>query len=189
MKYYRLTEDMSIHGRWYLSPINNVSYEEQWNFIVKPFFQARDTLNVPIKIQGTKTDYTENLTYNIPIISNKAKIVLEKYGISLSQVNILDLQDEEKNSYYAMGVDILDCVNEDFSEYIKYEESDHVAPDRIGDYKFFNKLVLDKEKINTKHIFRIKGFLIYLIVSEELKECMESQLLSGVLFEEIASDS
>lgn len=188
MKYYRLTEDMSINNKWYLSPINDASYIEQWNFITKPLFEVRDVLNISVEIKGVITDYTENLIYNIPIVSNKVGVILEQYGVSLSRVNILDFKTIENHSYYAMSADILDCVNDEISEYVKYKKGDHVMPERLGDYKFFNKFVLDKKKIKNKHIFRVKGFLIYLIVSETIKKSLEDESLSGIFFEEVAVD-
>lgn len=183
MKYYRLVEDMARYNKWYLTEVSNISHEEQWNFTMKPFYSIDKELLLSIKIDGEQTDFTENLTYDIPIISHKLREILHPYGISTSKVNI-----QNKNvieDYYAIGVDIIDCVDEDKSKYIKYEKDDLARPDKAGDYKVFNKMVLNLNKINGKHIFRIKGYLVYLVVSEEIKSIIENNNVVGCLFDEI----
>ncbi|MCW9715922.1 imm11 family protein [Avibacterium sp. 21-594] len=184
MKYYRLSEDMEILNKWYLGEINDSLYIEQWGFTMFPHYSIDKEMSVPIEIHGIKTDFTENLVYGVPILSPKAKDVLLHYDIIFSAVNVLD-NGRFFSTYYAIGVDIIDAIDEEKSKYIKYKKDDPVRPDREGDYKYFDKIVLNSSKIDGKHIFRIKGYSIYLVISEELKLRIESAGLTGFYFEEI----
>lgn len=179
MKYYSLTEDMRSGNKWYLGEINDLLFTEQWGFTTEPFFKLDQELNIEVSINGYRTDYTENLTYGVPIVSLDAKKVLDEFNIEFSLCHIFENNNEVELPYYAMGVDILDCINEDMSDYIKYQENDPVIPDRKGDYKMFNKMVLKKSVLGKSHIFRIKGYLVFLVVSEEFKHKVESKGLTG----------
>lgn len=185
MKFYRLTEDMTILNKWYLSEINDVSYIEQWGFTTEPLFEISSALDIHIAEPGERNDYTENLTYNVPILSNKAKSIFSKYDVSFSPINVYDLSDEKIGEYYAMGVPIIECVNELESEFVKYQINDPIRPDKAGFYKRFYNLVLSENKIKNMDIFRIEKYTIYLIVSERVKEDIEKAKLKGVCFEEV----
>lgn len=184
MKYYRLTENMTTLNKWYLGEINDLLYTHQWGFTMSPLFSIDEKLSIPIKINGLRTDFTENLTYDVPILSNRAKNILKFYKTRFSDVDVL-LDGELDGKYYAMGVDIIDVIDERQSKYIKYEKDDPIRPDKEGDYKYFNEMVLSRSKIGGNHIFRIKGYVIYLVVSEELKSKIESEHLTGFAFEEL----
>ena len=112
MKYYRLTENMELLEKWYLGEINDLLYIKQWGFTMKSLFHIDEDLEIPISINGNNTDFTENLTYNVPVISDRFKNLIEQYNVSLSKVKLKSVNMNKYGDYYALGVQIIDCVDE-----------------------------------------------------------------------------
>lgn len=184
MKYYKLTENMELTGRWYLGSIDNLSYEKQYAFRASSLFSINEELSISIDIDGYALDYTKSLGYGIPIISNKAKQILSDYNVVFSTLKVF-YQKNYVGEYYALGTELIECINENEAIYTKFTENDPVRPDRAGDYSAIYKIVLDKNKIQYKHIFHIKRYETCLIVSEEIKNKIEDTQLIGFDFTEV----
>ena len=76
----------------------------------------------------------------------------------------------------------LECINEEASEFQKFEVSDPVRPDKAGEYRGFFKMVVNPEKCADFNIFRVKGFSIAIVVSEQVKQSLETAGVPGVKF-------
>ncbi|MBE2898413.1 hypothetical protein HPC37_06230 [Pasteurellaceae bacterium 20609_3] len=78
----------------------------------------------------------------------------------------------------------IDCVDEERSEFTKFEEDDPVRPDLAGEYDGFYKLKLDYSRIN-KELFRLGKFSIAIIISERLKKLLMENNITGIEFTEV----
>lgn len=79
-------------------------------------------------------------------------------------------------------VRVIRCLDERRSEFIKWTKDDYRA-DLAGQYRQVTKLVLDPTSVPVNaHCFRVEGWLVALIVSEEVKEAMESVGCMGAKF-------
>ncbi|WP_447971890.1 imm11 family protein [Nitrospira sp. M1] len=63
----------------------------------------------------------------------------------------------------------VDCVDENKSEFQKFEQNDPVRPDKAGEYRAFMKLRLDANKIVDVAIFRLAKFETAIIINEHIK--------------------
>lgn len=96
---------------------------------------------------------------------------------------------EIDNAYFVMIIETqVDAVDEERSEFQKYEVNDPVRPDRAGEYRSFFNLVVDPSKIGDHHIFRLKKHLGSIIVSEEVKRRFEAVGVTGAVFESVNGD-
>lgn len=76
-------------------------------------------------------------------------------------------------------------LDEARSEFIKWTEHDHRA-DLAGEFRQVTKLVLARDTIpDDAHFFRIAGWEVALIVSEEVKSAMERVGCFGAEFIEL----
>jgi len=81
---------------------------------------------------------------------------------------------------------LIRCVDEQRSVFEKFTIDDPVRPDKAGQYRYFDKLVLDRRAIPPDaHFFRIDGWRIALIVSEVVKNAMERVGCYGAEFVEL----
>ena len=83
------------------------------------------------------------------------------------------------------AVRVIRCIDESRSEFIKWTKQDHRA-DLAGKYRQGTKLTVDPSAIPPgAHFFRIEGWRVALIVSEEVKEAMERVGCVGAKFIEV----
>ena len=96
---------------------------------------------------------------------------------------------EVAENYYVMIIETqLDCVDEERSDWRKFEVDDPVRPDLAGEYRSFLNLVVDPGKIGDQHIFRIRKHLRSIIVSEEVKRRFEDAGVTGAVFDSVNGD-
>lgn len=154
------------------------------------------TYPIDLNRYGRKTDFTFTMdSGNIPIASEKVKLALqginevdEPYKIVVIEPIKID-NVEIDNAYFVMIIETqVDAVDEERSEFQKYEVNDPVRPDRAGEYRSFFNLVVDPSKIGDHHIFRLKKHLGSIIVSEEVKRRFEAVGVTGAVFESVNGD-
>ena len=178
---------------WYPSAIRHI---DNWRF-KNPSAEEMEpcTYTLDLYQDGKELDYSELSTYGVPIVSSKFKQALvgipevdEPYKhVVFEPVNIAGK--EVTQDYFVMIVEAqIDCVDEERSEFRKYEDNDPVRPDRAGDYRTFFSLVVDPLMINGEHIFRLKKRVGALIVSEEVKRRVEAAGVTGASFESVNGD-
>ena len=196
MKYYVLRQDMSNDraNGWYFGAIRHL---DNWRFI-EPHIEDMEpcTYTVNIFQDGNELDFSQLATISVPIVSKKFKQALaglwevdEPYkNIVMEPVVIAGK--EGKQDYFVMIVETqIDCVDEEKSDFEKFENNDPVRPDLAGEYRGFFSLVIDPSKVGDHHIFRIKKSSTTLIVSEEVKRRIEAAGVTGASFESVNGDA
>ncbi|WP_236215190.1 imm11 family protein [Metapseudomonas otitidis] len=193
MKYYLLRQDNEILYKWVLG---DVRYVNNWHFSNPPVnFMEPGRYTLDVRFDGDEVDYSLAGYASVPVLSAKAcgalsglpeidepyrNVVFEPVEIEGKHV----IQD-----YFLMIVETqIDCVDEERSDFSKYDFSDPVRPDMAGDYRSFFNLVVDPARIGSHHIFRLKKYLGALIVSEEIKLRFESAGVTGAAFESVSGD-
>ncbi|SUC82804.1 Uncharacterised protein [Pannonibacter phragmitetus] len=193
MKYYILRQDVSISDKWVLGDVRHV---DNWNFSNPPVnFMEPGRYTIDVRFDGNEVDYSLAGYASAPVLSAKACDALA--GLSeidepYRNVVFAPVQIEGKQTsqdYFLMIIETqIDCVDEDRSNFSKYDCFDPIRPDLAGSYRSFFNLVVDPEKINSSNIFRIKKYLGVIIVSEEIKERFEKAGVVGVIFESVNGD-
>jgi hypothetical protein len=141
--------------------------------------------NAPISHPGKPLDFTLS-SFSVPIVNGALARLLRKQAAADVQIFELGVGAHEM---YALNVTrALECLDEKKSEFIKWRPEDGRA-DRLGGYRQVTKLVLDPTAIpaNAK-MFRVKGWLVALVVSEELAHAMTRHGCSGAKFLDINPD-
>jgi len=133
-------------------------------------------LPVRLSLQGSGGgSYPDLLTYLLPIFSGNVKEILEKHGadnIDYFPVEFCETETLNNRYWLANIIGLLDCLNEEKSD-VKI----HRASNRLVINSFFD---LDEDKTDRKKIFRIKARQRLIIVSEELKNALETANLYGI---------
>ena len=184
--YYDFWDEKEIPGRWYLGDLIGPS---GW-LDPQPFVSGTGPLNPegPLRIEqyrlGKPLDYTM-ADRGMPVVSERAAAVLRE--IAGADVELIPLEVEGRPEPYFIGnaIHAIDCVDEQRSEGIRRWGPEDGRPERIGDYKPFDKLRVDPARTEGHNIFRVKRCLVYLIVSERLKEALERANLTGLYFKPV----
>ncbi|MEM1137773.1 MAG: DUF1629 domain-containing protein [Bacteroidota bacterium] len=180
MRYYKLEDEIDYPSRWYLCGITteqgmHLYYDEAYS----------PSLTANINQDGIPLDFTSSDDNFIPIVSELLMNVLN------NRLDVIFIPTEIKGyygylKYYTMiATMIVDCVDEKKSEFNKFEVNDPVRPDKAGDYRAFFKLVIDKNKVLGKDIFRVARSTNTLIISERIKNLLESEGFTGLKFKEV----
>lgn len=195
MKYYILRQNMNNDRAkgWYLGDFRHI---DNWRFI-DPGVEEMEpcTYTVDIYQDGDELDFSQLTTVSVPIVSQKFKQALaglrevdEPYK-NIVMEPVVVVGKEVKQDYFVMIVETqIDCVDEEKSDFQKVEINDPVRPDLAGHYRSFFSLVIDPDKVNDHHIFRVKWRSTALIVSEEVKRRIEAAGVTGASFESVNGD-
>ncbi|MPV86499.1 imm11 family protein [Ostreibacterium oceani] len=176
MKYFELNDDINFPNRWYLGDISEV---DNWELSTS-IPEGTVSLNIEIVRNGEEMDFTFTEAYGVPVVSLKVKEALDGIqGINFIPLQVLGRQCSTK--YFVLVTnEIVECVDEANSEFQKFEENDPVRPDKAGEYRAFMKLRLDASKIVGIDIFRLMKFEVAVIVSERVKQRLESVSTTGL---------
>lgn len=79
---------------------------------------------------------------------------------------------------------VIDAMDMSQSDYTVYPES---AGKLAGKMRKIKQLVLDEDKLQGVHMFRLKNRPTYVFVSEELKAKLENEGVTGIRFSEISN--
>lgn len=200
MKFFLLRDDMWLEKssrRWMFGRFKHETVKANFEFVDPPV-EYMEPCTYPIDLfrDGLQTDFSFTMDAgNIPILSEKARsalLGLPEIDEPYCHVVLEPIRIENKlvdQNYFVMIIETqLDCVDEERSEFQKYEENDPVRPDRAGDYRSFFNLVVDPSKIGDHHIFRVKKHLGSIIVSEEVKRRFEAAGVTGAVFDSVNGD-
>jgi hypothetical protein len=98
----------------------------------------------------------------------------------------LKIMNRDKQDLFLIQIkNIVECVDESKSIFKKFHKNHPVRPDMAGTYEYFEKLVIDKSKTKGHHIFRIKNYEIWVIVSEKIKNEFNRLNIQGAKFVEV----
>lgn len=182
MNYYLINDDINFSKRWYLGEI---ALSDNWQ--IQKYIDTERVYEIELYQDGSVMDYTCNEAYGVSIVSGKLKNLMSDFtGVTFAKANIIGKELDDK--FYIMAIpNELECINEELSEFSKFEENNPIRPDKAGEYSSFLKMVVDPEKCSNCDIFRVKGYSIAIVVSSNVKRRIEDAGILGVDFKKVSS--
>lgn len=187
MDYYEILDELYIpKKRWFLGSIN---FDGEWDFwkYVSPgkLDIPQKELFVTTRKKGLPLDFTM-ADFELPIINEKVKNLINQEELQFIPVK-LEADPNSKINYYLMVVNKeVECVDESKSVFVKWLKNDPIRPDKTGEYKSFEKLILNPVDIPKEaNIFRLKKYDLVIVISEKLKRLLEENKVSGVQYKKI----
>ena len=184
MDYYKVLDELYIpKKRWFLGSIN---FDGEWDFwkYVSPgkVDVPQKELFVTTRKKGLSLDFTM-ADFDLLIVNEKVKNLISEKEVQVIPVK-LEADPNSKINYYLMVVNNeIECVDESKSIFVKWLKDDPIRPDLAGEYKSFEKLVLNPVDIpKDTNIFRLKKYDIVVVISEKLKLLFEENKVSGLQY-------
>ena len=116
--------------------------------------------------------------YTLPIISDKLKKILEKLENDLPFMQFIPVKSNIKIDYYVLNLlENIYCFDWDESEYTRYPEFLTELQDRPDE---ISKLVLVKEKIGKRNIFRMEEQSVHIFISDKLSDILVENDITGI---------
>jgi hypothetical protein len=185
-RYFELTDDVYIPGRWELgNPVNGKGEEVYpWQFIEGMPLEIVETLVFPVRRAGSSLEF-QHAGFTLPLVKPRLKELLERLGVGEeAQFFPARVESSEEPWFVLNATRLVDCIDESRClRTVRWKLEDE-RPDRVGEYRVVEGLRVDPGRVGGARIFRPWGWRV-LIVSEELQRAMEQEGMTGTRFTEV----
>ncbi len=184
-RYFELVDKMDIQGRWLLGkPMDAQGGRiDPWQFGRGRSVEAPSDMRMRLRVPGSPLDYSE-AAFAIPVVSRRLRELLARLGVEEVQFFPASVESHDE-PYFVLNVTrLVDCIDESRClRTVRWKPEDG-QPEKIGDYRVVEGLRIDPLKVGGARIFRARGWPV-LIVSEDLKQAIERERLTGPRFVEV----
>lgn len=185
-RFYDLTDDMYQPGRWHLrSPIDEHGQKiDPWQFDEGQWLEPRGVIRFPVRPDGQKLDFTL-ASFSIPVVHGRVVQLFERLGLQ-QEVQFLPVQVEgHEGPYFILNtLRIIRCIDDARCREVRYFKPEDGQPEKVGKYRVVSGLRIDSKSVGDARIFRPWGWTMVLLVSEDVKEALEHEGLTGMRFTE-----
>jgi hypothetical protein len=200
--YYKLEDDVTIPGRWYLNGLSDSAGVEldsrdlTYGLPVEigppvrvslrrenTIIAAHSPLRVSLRRKGKPLDFTF-ADFDMPVVTERVAVFLSSIDHTSLQrlpVHVGSLQEKYE---IVNVVSCLPCIDPVRSMITWWTDADE-RPDKIGSPRMITDLRIDRTRVHNCHVFRPEGWLVALIVSDVVKHAFEEAQVSGVKFLEV----
>lgn len=187
-RFFALTEDVYVSGRWYLSdPVEQGGggVNDIWRFTEGERVAVGEHLMVPIQRPGKELDFTAAGAASTPIVS--ARIASSFKELSPDDVQIFPVGiDGACESYFLLVVTkLIECIDDNACRKVERWSPEDGRPEKIGQYRSIYGLRIDPVKAESVRVFRLWGWPLPIIVDEEVKTALEQIGMVGGKFAEV----
>jgi hypothetical protein len=182
-RFFRLLDDMSLRGRWFLKgPVN-----QQGERVDPRIFTTGNPVDItaplviPLRQPGIALDFTL-ADFGMPVVTRTLGLKLAAVAPSELQRLPATIEGVEGEYDVVNVLAALDCLDRARSQVRYWTESDG-RPGKVGKPRMITSLGIDPSRALGRHIFRILDWEVALIVSESLASALDS--VSGVRLEPV----
>jgi hypothetical protein len=184
--HYLLKDDMRIAGRWHLRhPLDEHGEKiNPWQFTKGQRLEPLRTIHFPVKPDGVALEFTLD-AFLTPVVHGRVVQLFERLGIQ--EVQFLPVQVEgHAVPYFILNtLRTLRCIDDARCEEVQYWKPEDGEPEKVGEYRFVAGLRIDPTKAEGARIFRPWGWPLALLISEDLKQALEAERITGTRFVEV----
>jgi hypothetical protein len=138
----------------------------------------------PLHTPGEPLDFSW-AAFSILVVNARFVRLFERLGVG--EVQFLPARVEAHPEPYSIlnPLRIVRCIDDARCEEVQYFTPEDGQPERVGQYRVVAGMRIDPAKVGDARIFRPWGWTVALIVSDELKQAMEQEGLTGTRFVEV----
>ncbi|ATB40027.1 hypothetical protein CYFUS_005475 [Cystobacter fuscus] len=186
-RYFELEDDMRIEGRWHLRhPLDEHGQKiNPWRFTKSQWLEPQGTIRFPVKPDGLTLDFTVD-AFGTPVVHGRMVQLFERLGIQEVQFLPAQIEGHMGPFFILNTLRTIRCIDDARCEEVQYWKPEDGQPEKVGRYRVVAGMRIDPLKVGDARIFRTWGFSLGLIISEDLKQAMEAEGLTGTRFVEVA---
>lgn len=187
-RFFDLTDNMRVRRRWHLrTPRDEQGMEvDPWQFSEGRRVEPQGTIHFPVKPDGVTLEFTLD-SFATPVVHQRLVHLFERLGLQ-EDVQFIPVQvegHEGEGPYFILNtLRTIRCIDDARCQEVRFWEPEHGRPDKVGKYRVVSGMRIDPAKAGDARIFRPWGWPVALIVSEDLKEAMDAEGITGTQFEE-----
>ncbi|MCP3142615.1 hypothetical protein [Pyxidicoccus xibeiensis] len=186
-RYFELSADMSLPGRWSLGiPTDPRGREvaDPWIFKKGQLIPNPGRLRIPIDVPGKAFDFTL-AGLSTPVVHIRVASLLTEIAASDVQILPVDIAGQPDQFCILVAAKLIRCINDAACKEVELWRPEDGRPEKVGQYRDVYGMRIDSAKVGAAKVFRPWGWAIALIVSEEIKSALERIGTTGMSFTEV----
>ncbi|WP_308809818.1 imm11 family protein [Archangium lansingense] len=187
MRYFRLSDDVHVSGRWYLDdPVDPRGFEvDRWQFESGAPVAMDGHLRVPLYRAGRALDFSVTAVGGAPVVHARVAPIFAELAATDVQLVPVDVEGQSDEFFILNVTRVVKCIDDQASAEVHYWKPEDGRPEKTGNYRAVHGLRIDPSKVGDAKVFRPWGWLVVLLVSEELKKALERVGATGAKFKEV----
>ncbi|MFY0583053.1 imm11 family protein [Cystobacter fuscus] len=183
--YFQLSDDMGTRGRWLLDgPVDEQGRKiDPEQFLVGKSLEFVGKMSCRQLVPGHPLDFSE-AALGIPMVSQKLKELLERLGVEAVQFFPVRVVALDAARFALNTTRVVECIDESRCLRVERWKPEDGAPERVGEYRVVERMRIDPSRVDGARFFRTWGWPV-LVVSEDLKQAMEKEGITGTKFSEV----
>ncbi|WP_395835850.1 imm11 family protein [Archangium violaceum] len=185
-RFYDLTDDMRAPGRWHLRhPLDEHGLKiDPWQFTEGRRLGPQGTIRFPVKPDGVELEFTQG-AFSIPVVHSRVVQLFERMGIQDVQFIPAHVNGHSGPWFILNSLRVIHCIDEPRCREVQHFMPEDGQPEKVGQYRVVSGMRINPTKAGDAHIFRPWGWTMALIVSEDLKQALEREPITGTRFTEV----
>ncbi len=181
MRYYKLSDDVQVPGRWHLGAISTSSGAAV--HLCSAVRCSTDEVTVSAPHPGRPLAFSLT-SFGVPVAASALAAAIATFAPR--DIQRLRFSNSDMAGYEALNIlRVVDCLDESRSVFEKWTSADH-RPELAGQYRSVPVLRVAVDRIPPDaHIFRVHRWHVGLVVSEVLKRAMEVEGCVGAEFSDV----
>lgn len=185
-RYFELMDDRVSLTRWHLGvPLDEQGQElDPWQFKHGKWLELGCVPRFPLDVRGSPLDYCW-AAFSIPVVHGRVVQIFER--LAVRDVQFIPAQvDEHQGPYFILNaLRFIRCIDDTRCAEVRYWKPEDNRPEKVGQYRVVSGMRIDPAQVGDARIFRPWGWRVALIISEDLKQAMESEGITGTRFIEV----
>jgi hypothetical protein len=184
--WYELLEDVYVPGAWALrSPVDDKGERlNPWQFHKGRRAELTIRPRLPLARPGHPVDFSQT-GLGITVVHARVVAIFERLGVRDVQFIPASVESQTE-TYFILNINrVIKCIDDRACEEVVYWTPEDEQPAKVGEYRLVRGLRIDRSKVGDAHIFLPWGWYVAIIISEELKQALERERITGVKFTEV----
>jgi hypothetical protein len=185
-RFFDLDDDRVSLDRWHLrSPVDEHGQKiNPWQFNEGRWLEPRGLIRFPVRPDGRELDFTL-AAFSIPVVNGRVVQLFERLGLQEVQFLPVQVEGHAGPHFILNTLRSIRCIDDARCGEVRYFKPEDEQPEKVGEYRVVSGMRIDPTKVEDARIFRPWGWRVALIVSEELKQALEREGLTGLRFTEV----
>lgn len=180
-RFFDLMDDRRAPGRWHLgSPEDKEGRKlNPWQFEKGKVLELGCVPRFPLDIPGTPLDFCW-AAFSIPVVHSRVIQLFSRLSLH-GEVQFLPARVEGHAEpwFILNALRVIRCIDDARCGEVQYWKPEDNRPDKLGEYRAAHGMKVDPALVGGAHIFRPWGWRVALVISEELKQALEHEGITG----------
>jgi hypothetical protein len=186
-RYFRLSDDVYVPGRWHLDNPTDQSgreVDDPWLFTEGMTIPNPGRLKIVADRPGKPLDFTL-AGLAIPVVHVRVASVFAELAPEDVQLFPVEVQGQPDQFCVLVATRAIRCIDDAACKEVELWTPEDGRPEKVGKYRDVYGMRIDPSKVGDAKVFRTWGWSVVLIVREEIKDALERLGATGTYFEEV----